>query len=179
MIRHVAFMIVFFGNLYHMTMPILQSGVPAFIPMVKSGLAWISQPSDHCMHRSQPFILFQLNFFLFFRIHSVVSLFSESNFLSAPDPQGILEIQGTNAVCFLHATTGGLFYCLINGEQSDDRLVFTCLFNQQQSMICNQFRLDSMSVLILSISVKTFSCISKCWRLLFPCVSRMRPHTNV
>ena len=34
------------------------------------------------MHRSQPFILFQRYFFLFFRIHSVVSLFSESNFLS-------------------------------------------------------------------------------------------------
>ena len=36
------------------------------------------------MHRSQPFMLFQCYFFLFFCRHSVVSLFLESNFLSAP-----------------------------------------------------------------------------------------------
>ena len=74
----------FFGNLCRMTMPILQTVIPAFITMVKSGLVRISQPSDHCMQRSQPFKLFQCYFFLFFYIHSAVSLFSESNFLSAP-----------------------------------------------------------------------------------------------
>ena len=90
MIRPVAFMIAFFENLCRMTMPILQTGIPAFIPTIKSGLARISQPSDHCMHRSQPFILFQCYFFLFFCIHSVVSLFLESNFLSAPPGDWIL-----------------------------------------------------------------------------------------
>ena len=71
MIRCVAFMIGFFGNLCCMTMPTLQSGVPAFIPTVKGGLARISQPSDYRIYRSQPLILFQRNFFLFFRIHFV------------------------------------------------------------------------------------------------------------
>ena len=33
------------------------------------------------IYRSQPLILFQRNFFLFFRVHSVVSFFLESNFV--------------------------------------------------------------------------------------------------
>lgn len=35
MIRSVALMIAFFGNLFRMNMPILQTGIPAFIPTVK------------------------------------------------------------------------------------------------------------------------------------------------
>lgn len=41
MIRPVAFMIAFVGNLCRMTMPILQVSIPAFIPTVKSGFAHI------------------------------------------------------------------------------------------------------------------------------------------
>lgn len=47
----------------------------------------------YCMHRSQLFIRFQCYFFLFFCIHSVVSLFSESNFLSVPPSHKTLVFQ--------------------------------------------------------------------------------------
>ena len=101
MIRRVAFMIAFFGNLCRMTMPVLQTGIPAFIPTVKGRLAWISQPSDYCMHRYQPFIRFQRYFILFLRIHSVVSLFSESNFLPAPPHRETSEQYRIQLTAFL------------------------------------------------------------------------------
>lgn len=177
MIRPVAFMIAFVGNLCRMTMPILQVSIPAFIPTVKSGFAHI--PTVGSLYAQIPTVHTLSAQFLPVLSYTFSRLLILGVQLSVrPDPQGILEIQGTNAVCFLHTTTGGLFYCLIKGNSP---MTGSCSHVYQSTTVhdLQTISVDSMSVLILSISVKTFSCISKCWRLLFPCVSRMRPHTNV
>ena len=65
-------------------MIILESDISTFIPSVKGRFARVSQSLNDRMYRSQSGVLFQCGFFLFFRIHSVVSFLWSPTFCPHP-----------------------------------------------------------------------------------------------
>lgn len=84
MIRRVAFMIAFFRESLprdRAYSPVRHSGVHT----TGKGQTRLDIPNVGLLHAQVPTVhTLSAPFFLFFRIHSVVFLFSESNFLSAP-----------------------------------------------------------------------------------------------
>ena len=86
MIRRVAFMIAFFRESLprdRAYSPVRHSGVHT----TGKGQTRLDIPNVGLLHAQVPTVhMLSAPFFLFFRIHSVVFLFSESNFLSAPPP---------------------------------------------------------------------------------------------
>src|SRR5699024_1634924 len=87
MTGRITFMVGFFRALCCTAMIILESGVSTFIPSVKGRLARVSQSLNDRMYRSQSGVFFQCGFFLFFRIHPVVSFLRSPTFCPHPRPE--------------------------------------------------------------------------------------------